>query len=468
MPSIMIAGTTSSAGKSVLVSALCRILSKRGYEVAPFKAQNMSLNSYVTESGEEIAYAQAYQAYSAGKKPDVRMNPVLLKPKGNSMSQLVVMGKAVGDVNALDYYSIARKLMDVIENAYRSLERENDFVIIEGAGGIAEINLYERDVANIGIGRIASPDIYIVTDIDRGGSFASLYGTYSLLPEDIRELVRGFVVNKFRGYEKLLYPGIEKLEKITGVRVVGIIPYFELGLPSEDSLNIEDWHGKGEIGVLKLPRISNFTDFEPMREVVRFVDLRDELDDLEILIIPGTKETVRDLEEIRKWGMDEKIKRFSKDKPVVGICGGFQILGKEIIDRGVEAGNVRVKGLGLIDAVTEFSEYRKTTIQTEKKVTDSVAILERIKGERVKGYEIHMGKTKAKHPVFEDDGGRSEDGLIWGTYMHGLFFNENVLREFYRFVGRKFPAKPDPLEEFAKIVEEKLDIDYILSNALKN
>ena len=464
----MIAGTTSSAGKSVMVSALCRILSKRGYEVVPFKAQNMSLNSYVTEDGDEIAYAQAYQAYSAGKKPDVRMNPVLLKPKGNLMSQLVVMGKAVKDVNALDYYKEVPELLKVVEKAFTSLESENDLVIIEGAGGMAEINLYKTDIANIGIARIASPDIYIVTDIDRGGSFASLYGTYSLLPEDIRKLVRGFVINKFRGYEGLLYPGVQKLGKITGIKVVGIIPYFELGLPSEDSLNIEDWDNQGEIGVLKLPRISNFTDFEPMREAVKFIDLKDELDDLEVLIIPGTKETVRDLEEMRRWSMDKKIIRFSREKPVVGICGGFQMLGREIIDRGVETGNVKVKGLGLIDAVTEFSEYRKTTIQTEKKLTERVAILERIRGERVRGYEIHMGKTKAKHPVFEDDGGKSEDGLVWGTYLHGLFFNENVLKEFYRFVGRKFAGKQNPLDEFAKIVEKRLDIDYILSNALKN
>lgn len=466
MPSIMISGTTSSAGKSVIVAALCRVLSKMGYSVAPFKAQNMSLNSYITKTGHEVAYAQAFQAFAAGKEPDVRMNPVLLKPKGNLRSQLVVMGKPVRDVNTLEYYQDVPELMRVVEEAYRSLEEENDLVIIEGAGGMAEINLYERDIANIGIARIARPDIYIVTDIDRGGSFASLYGTYSLLPEDVRRMVSGFIINRFRGYEPLLYSGIEKLKNLTGVRVVGIIPYYSGPLPSEDSLSMDDWGEGGEVGVIRLPRISNFTDFEPVRDLVEFVELKGKLDDYTLVILPGTKETVRDLIELRRWGMDEKIRKFARDRPVIGICGGFQMLGKEITDFGVEAGRVRVRGVGLIDAVTEFRKYEKITRQVVKKVTEEVAVIERLKGEEVTGYEIHMGVTRARWPVFEDDGGRSEDGLVWGTYLHGLFFNENVVRELYRYVGRKFERAEDPIESFSRVVAEKLDVDYIISQAL--
>ncbi|WP_456369375.1 cobyric acid synthase CobQ [Geoglobus sp.] len=466
MPSIMIAGTTSSAGKSVLVAALCRILSRMGYEVAPFKAQNMSLNSYITGDGHEIAYAQAFQALACGKPPDVRMNPVLLKPKGNLRSQLVVMGRPVKDVNTLEYYREVPELMRVVEEAFRGLLEENDFVIIEGAGGMAEINLYDRDIANIGIARIARPDIYIVTDIDRGGSFASLYGTYSLLPRDVRELVSGFIINKFRGYEPLLHPGIEQIQNITGVRVVGVIPHVGGDLPSEDSLSMEDWDDGGVIGVIRLPRISNFTDFEPVKELVSFVDLKDEISDYSVIILPGTKETVSDLRELRRWGMDERIRKFARDKPVIGVCGGFQMLGREIIDRGVEAGNVRVKGIGLIDAVTEFREYRKVTRQVRKRITERVAVIDRIYGEHVSGYEIHMGTTDAKHPVFEDDGGRSEDGLVWGTYLHGLLFNENVAREFYRFTGMRYTGMGDPVESFSEIVEKRLDIDYIIGRAL--
>ncbi len=465
MPSVMISGTTSSAGKSVIVAALCKILSKMGYSVSPFKAQNMSLNSYITREGHEIAYAQAFQAFSAGKEPDVRMNPILLKPKGNLKSQLVVMGKARKDVNALEYYREIPELLKTVKEAYRDLERENDIVIIEGAGGMAEINLYERDIANTGIARIARPDIYLVSDIERGGSFASLFGTYSLLPEDIKPLVRGFMFNRFRGYEDLLLPGIEKLEKLTGIRTVGIIPYLDSALPSEDSLNLEDWRDneKADVAVIRLPRVSNFTDFEPLRDAVSFVSLKEDIDDFKIIIIPGTKETLQDLKELKRWGMDKKIKRFSREKPVIGICGGFQILGTEIRS---SLENMRAKGIGLIDACTEFTAYDKITKQVRKRVTERVAVIDGIAGETVTGYEIHMGRTRARRPVFQDDGGASENGLVWGTYMHGLFFNENVRREFYRFLERKYRVVNDPIEELSSIILQKTDIEYIISGVL--
>ena len=462
----MIAGTTSSSGKSVIVAALCRILSKRGYRVAPFKAQNMSLNSFITKEGHEIAFAQAYQAFSAGIDPDVRMNPILLKPKGNLRSQLVVLGKPIKDVSALEYYKEIPWLRGIVEECYKSLSEEFDIVVIEGAGGIAEINLYDRDLANIGIARIAKPSIYIVTDIDRGGAFASLYGSYALLPEDVRRLVRGFIINKMRGYEGLLEKGIRDIEKLTGVKFLGIIPFFEGDLPSEDSLSMEDWSNEGLLGVIRLPRISNFTDFEPIRDLVKFVNLKEDLEDLEIVVIPGTKETIRDLRDLKRWGMDEKIRKFAKGKPVVGICGGFQMLGKEIHDKGIEFGKIRVKGLGLIDAITKFEEFKKITRQVRKRITEEVAVIEKLKGEWVSGYEIHMGVTEAKRPVFEDDGGRSDDGLVWGTYLHGLFYNENVAREFYKYLGVRYRRRENPIDAFSKIVEERVDVEEIISSSL--
>jgi len=469
---IMVCGTSSSAGKSVFVAALCRILSKMGYRVAPFKAQNMSLNSYVTKDGKEIAIAQAFQAQAAGIEPDIRMNPIMLKPKGNGVSQLIVMGEAVKDIGATQYYQEVKRLRKVVQEAYSDLLEEFDVVVIEGAGSIAEINLYDRDIVNIGMARMAKPDIYIISDIDRGGVFAALYGSFALLPDDVKALVKGFIINRMRGYESLLKNGIEQLEELTGVRVLGVIPYLEHRMPSEDSLSLEEWRDDGVIGVVRLPRISNFTDFEPLRFAgVKIVNLKEELEDLEILILPGTKETISDLKALKRWGMDEKIRRFAKGKPVIGICGGYQILGKEIEDRGVEyrgkgkGSVVKVKGLGLLEASTCFDEYRKTTVRVEKRITGEAAIIERIIGEKVSGYEIHMGRTTSSRPIFEDDGCVSEDGLVWGTYLHGLFHNFNVQKAFADYLGLKYTKPEDPIEIFANVVMRRVDIATILRNA---
>ena len=459
----MIAGTSSHVGKSVIATALCRIFSKMGYNVAPFKAQNMSLNSFVTKDGKEIAIAQAFQAKACGIEPNELMNPILLKPKGNKISQLVVLGEAVKDVSALEYYKEVGWLLKVVEQAYKKLEKEFDMIIIEGAGGIAEINLYERDIANLGIARIAKPSIFIVGDIDRGGVFASLYGTYKLLPEDVASMVKGFIINKFRGDVTLLKSGIEKLEEITGVRVLGVIPFVDITFTPEDSLSLEDWSNEeARIAVIRFPRISNWTDFEYLKPAgVKFVWKRDDLSEFDVVILPGTKDTIADLKELKSAGIDESLKRIAGKIPIIGICGGYQMLGKELIDRGVEHGNIRAKGLGLLDAVTIFDEFKKRTVQVVKTVTGDAVIIDKIKGQKVWGYEIHKGKTFASRPVFEDDGCASDDGMVWGTYLHGLFSNENVLKAFADYLGVKIDKGEDWIDKFAEIVERSIDIDYI-------
>ena len=464
----MVAGTASNAGKSAMVTALCRILSKKGYSVSPFKAQNMSLNSYVTKDGKEIAIAQAIQAKAAGIDPDERMNPILLKPKGNFVSQLVILGTAVGDVTSEEYYSRIPELRRVVEKAYAELKEEFDVIIIEGAGGIAEINLYDRDLSNTGMARIAKPAILIVGDIDRGGVFASLYGSYLLLPEDVKKMVRGFVINRLRGRADILESGIKKLENLTGIDVLGVIPYAE-SVFSEDSLCMDEWNRDGPVGILKLNKISNFTDFEPIKKVSRFVELKDELDGLEVLMVPGSKNTIEDLKLLKSTGMDEKIKKFSRNNPVIGICGGYQMLGKKLVDYGVEHSSVTVKGLGLLDVTTEFRNYSKICRKVEREVIGNAAILDRIKGKVITGYEIHKGISfTGGNPVFksgnEFEGCASDDGSIWGTYTHALFWNEIVVKALSKHIGVRidFSSFEDKIEKFAEVVEENLNIGKIL------
>ncbi len=466
MPSIMIAGTSSHVGKSVIVAAICKILSKIGYDVAPFKAQNMSLNSFVTKEGKEIAMAQAFQARACGVEPNEFMNPILLKPKGEGVSQLVILGEAVRDVTVREYYGMFKDLLKIVEDSYRRLEKEFDVVVIEGAGGIAEINLYEFDLANIWTARIARPSLIIVGDIDRGGVFASLYGTYSLLPKDIASMVKGFVINKFRGDISLLRGGLEEIERLTGVRVLGVIPFVNLTFTPEDSLGIDEWGCRDAlVGILKLPRISNWTDFEHLRPISKFVWKGERLSDFEVVIIPGTKNTIADLMEMKSAGIHEEIRRIAGKIPVIGICGGYQMLCKEIVDMGVEHGNLRVKGIGLLDAITVFDEFKKRTAQVYKRVTGDAVIIDRIKGEVVWGYEIHKGKTYSKRPIFEDEGCMSEDGMAWGTYLHGLFENDNVLRALSEYLGIKIGKRNDWIDVFSKVVERSLDLDYLLARS---
>ena len=330
---LVVLGTTSHSGKSTLVAALCRLLSDRGFRVAPFKSQNMSLNSWVTQNGSEIGIAQAVQAWAARAEPTEFMNPILLKPKGDRTSQVIVLGRPVADKSAEEYYREIDGLKEVVDRSMQELEKDYDYIVVEGAGGAAEINLFDRDIANIYVARLPAGPIILVGDIERGGVFASLFGTVQLLPEDIRPLVKGLVINKFRGDPAILGSGLKTLEELTGVPVLGVMPYLDLDIPSEDSVSLGDKKAgpaaeQVDIAVIRLPRISNFTDFEPLERQahVRYVSLSEPLGHPDAVIIPGTKNTVSDLREMQEKGMADQIKSLP-DTPVLGICGGYQMLG---------------------------------------------------------------------------------------------------------------------------------------------
>jgi adenosylcobyric acid synthase len=476
---LIVLGTTSHSGKSTLVAALCRSLSNRGLKVAPFKSQNMSLNSWVTSNGSEIGIAQAVQAWAARTEPSEFMNPILLKPKGDRTSQVIVLGRPVADRSAEEYYRGIDGLKDVVDRSIQELEKEYDYIIVEGAGGAAEINLFDRDIANIYVARRLKAPIILVGDIERGGVFASLFGTVQLLPEDIRPLVKCLVINKFRGDPAILENGLNSLEKLTGVPVLGVLPYLDLDIPSEDSVSLGDKKSRAklqdkseqvEVAVIKLPRISNFTDFEPLERSarVRYVGLSEPLGQPDAVIIPGTKNTVSDLIDMREKGMDRQILSL-KDTPVLGICGGYQILGKEIVDSGIEDTVATIPGLGLLDAVTRFDLYEKRTVQVKKTVTGKGPILEKIWGQEISGYEIHMGVTSPKgKAAFGDDGAVAENGLVIGTYLHGIFENENFKNAFLDYLySRKNlvrdRATPEGkgFDELARAVEGELDMKRI-------
>jgi adenosylcobyric acid synthase len=464
--SVMVLGTASHVGKSMTVTALCRILSNRGVTVAPFKSQNMSLNSYVTCSGAEIGIAQAIQAFAARLDPEAEMNPVLLKPKGDSESQVVLMGKPYQDVRVGEYYRQTEPLLALVTDAYHRLAKQYGSVVIEGAGGAAECNLFSRDIANILLARNLQLPIILVADIERGGVFAQLYGTIMLLPDDIRPLVRGIIVNKFRGDASLFDEGVRILEEKCGVPVLGIIPYTDIALPSEDSLSIADKKARDgdiRIGIIRLPRIANFTDFELLERYapVDFVPPGTSLQEYDAIIIPGTKNTIADMDIIRSTGCDREILEAAKRGiPIIGICGGYQMLGKEIHDHGIEARDCVIEGLGLLDITTEFTGYAKTTVQVQRTASSNGPILSRI--DTVSGYEIHMGTTnteKCRH-AFETEGAVSENGLIFGTYLHGLFLNRNAVDGLLSYLCEKkgvdYTPLPESYTEFTDDAYEKL------------
>ena len=479
----MIQGTASSVGKSVIVAALCRIFKQDGYKVAPFKAQNMALNSFVTAEGGEIGRAQVVQAEAAGIAPTVDMNPVLLKPATDSSCQVIVLGKAARTISARDYYQYTPALLETISKALERLRAAYDIVVIEGAGSPAEINLKNNEVVNMRVARLAKAPVLLAGDIDRGGVFASLVGTLELLDKYEKLLVKGLIINKFRGDINLLQPGIDFLEKRTGLPVLGVIPYFrDIRIPQEDSVYLDEREksspsGDLQITMIRLPHISNYDDFDPLEQEgipVSYITQRFEMGNPHLIILPGTKSTVADLAYLRQSGMaDAILERAKAGTPVLGVCGGYQMLGKKILDPDrVESREKEVQGFGLLDAVTEFAPEKSTT-QVKAQVTADVGLLAGARGQDILGYEIHMGQTKVNEKISPfriietpqgaadyPDGAMNEKGTVIGTYMHGLLHNDdfrkiflNNIRRYWGLAQSKENALLDKEKEYDKLAD---------------
>ena len=490
---LMIQGTASSVGKSIIVAGLCRIFRQDGFRVAPFKAQNMALNSFVTKEGGEIGRAQAVQAEAAEIEPSVHMNPVLLKPEADASSQVIVLGKVSKKLEASQYYSYTPNLLKIIKDSLNQLLSTYDIVVIEGAGSPAEINLKDREIVNMRVAKIANAPVLLVGDIDRGGIFASLVGTLELLTKQERDLIKGFIINKFRGDIKLLKPGLDTLEKRTGKPVLGVIPYFrDINIAQEDSVYLDERqtstaNGTIDVAVIRLPHISNYDDFDPLEEhgcTVRYVLNTIELGNPDLLILPGTKSTIADLLRLQQQGLAQAIiQRAQSGIPVIGICGGYQMLGKNIRDpNNVESKQDSVAGLGLLDSTTIFHND-KTTTQVKARVYANKGLLKGLKDIELTGYEIHMGQTTSQHcqpalQVFETpqgkvayfDGAVDSNGLILGTYIHGLFqnaeFTHHLLNRLRQL--RKLPEsssvpinKQETYDKLAAIIRHNLDMSQV-------
>lgn len=440
--SIMIQGTMSNVGKSLLVAGLCRIFRQEGLRVAPFKSQNMALNSFVTKDGLEMGRAQAMQCEAAGMEPCVLTNPILLKPTNDTGSQVIVNGESIGTMRAAEYFQRKQALLPHIQAAYDTLAQDYDVIVLEGAGSPAEINLKQNDIVNMGMARLARAPVLLAGDIDRGGVFASLYGTLLLLEPEERAMVKGTIINKFRGDRALLQPGLEMLEDLTRLPVVGVLPFLPLELEEEDSLSERLTSSAAapallDLAVIRLPRISNFTDFSPLEWVdgvsLRYVSSVRQLGDPDLIFLPGTKNTGGDLQWLRTSGLEAAIlQRVHAGTPLFGICGGYQMLGETLHDpQNVEAGGT-CRGLGLLPISTTFSPEK-----TKRQVTGTFAqvpgILAPLSGLAYQGYEIHMGQSGGSVPPFTHsetgiNGGCS--GNIYGTYVHGIFDREDVARTF--------------------------------------
>lgn len=442
---IMIQGTMSNAGKSLIAAGLCRIFRQDGYRVAPFKSQNMALNSFITEEGLEMGRAQVMQAEAAKIKPSVYMNPILLKPTNDVGSQVIVNGEVLGNMKARDYFAYKKKLIPDIMDAFHRLEKDYDIIVIEGAGSPAEINLKKDDIVNMGMARLAASPVLLVGDIDRGGVFAQLVGTVELLEPEERAMIKGLIINKFRGDKTILDPGIEMLEKLAKIPVVGVAPYMQLDLEDEDSLT-ERFHGNGtagliDIAVIRLPRIANFTDFNPFEGIsgvsLRYVKTVSELKNPDMILLPGTKNTMGDLLWMRQNGLEAAIlKAAAAGKVIFGVCGGYQMLGETLSDpKGLEAGG-KIKGMGLLPMDTVFGDTKvRTRVSGHfRKVDGPLAGLSEISFE---GYEIHMGISAPREEnacfteildhiqnVEKRDG--MQKGNVYGTYVHGIFDREEV------------------------------------------
>lgn len=455
---LMVLGSMSSAGKSLLVTALCRIYARRGLRVAPFKAQNMSNNAAVCPDGGEIGRAQALQAAASGLTPTVDMNPVLIKPEGDSRSQVILIGRPWSTLQARTYYEKKKILWEYVTAALDRLREAYDLVIIEGAGSPAELNLKRGDIVNMAVARYAQSPVLLVGDIDRGGIFAQLLGTLWLLEPEERALVRGLVVNKFRGDITLFADGIQILEEKGGVPVLGVVPYLRgLNLPDEDAVSVEQAQQMSnpatqiDLAVLAFPRIANFDDFDPLKAEegvrVRYASRLAELGQPDAILLPGTKSTLADLEWLRQTGLADAVRNFAvAGGAVVGICGGYQMLGARIDDpQHVESPLDTLPGLGLLTGVTQF-QAEKATYQAQVIVRGGVGWLASLEGSRLEGYEIHMGATGGAPAWLEinqrnglavqvPDGIISADGKVWGCYLHGLFANDHFRRAWLKSLG---------------------------------
>lgn len=496
---LMVQGTMSNAGKSLLTAGLCRIFKQDGYRVAPFKSQNMALNSFITEEGLEMGRAQVMQAEAAGIKPSVLMNPILLKPTNDTGSQVIVNGEVLGNMSARDYFAYKHNLRKDIMYAFNKLAEENDIIVIEGAGSPAEINLKNDDIVNMGMAKMADAPVLLVGDIDRGGVFAQLAGTIMLLTEEEKKMVKGLIINKFRGDKTILDPGIEMLEEITHIDVVGVAPYLQIEVEDEDSLT-ERFNGKQEVGmidiaVIRVPRISNFTDFNPFESIegvsLRYVHNVNELKNPDMIILPGTKNTMEDLLWMRQNGLEAAIcKAAAAGKIIYGVCGGYQMLGETLSDpEGVEAGG-EIKGMGLLPMDTVFAG-QKTRTRVIGTFGEVGGVLQDLSGVRLEGYEIHMGVSTPIRKTAEDGivtepkvltnisnfaadneiGGEAReaaemknDGLqmgnVYGTYVHSCFDKEGVAEAIVKSIAKSKGLDTDAIKavDYQAFKETQYDI----------
>lgn len=443
----MFQGTGSSVGKSILAAGFCRILKQDHIRVVPFKAQNMALNAFVTEEGLEMGRAQVVQAEAAGLKPSVKMNPILLKPTSDTGSQVIVHGKVVNNMDAKSYHAHKPYLKEAILSSFADLEAQFQAIVIEGAGSPAEINLRENDIVNMGFAQMVDSKVILIADIDKGGVFASLYGTYMLLSEEERSRICGYIINKFRGDEKLLQPGIEMMKEKMPLTCLGVMPYIILQIDDEDSVTERfrrKKEGKIKLGVVRLPYISNFTDFAPLEMepslAVSYMTRPEEVKEQDIIILPGSKNTLYDMKFLQESNMGAEIIRANKrGVKVVGICGGFQMLGREIYDEeGTESTMTHMNGLGLLPITTHMAK-EKTTLQTKGKLYGKNQMVGQKDLDNLWGYEIHMGQTifqdESLKPFIQTDRGTFDGAYdakkkIFGTYMHGIFDNDGFRNAF--------------------------------------
>ena len=481
----MVVGTSSGAGKSITVTALCRVLTKDGYKVSPFKSQNMALNSFVTKSGLAMGRAQVVQAYACMIEPEAYMNPILLKPTTDRKIQIIVNGKSIGNMSGIEYGKFKTSLKPEIMKSYDYIRENYDISILEGAGSPVEINIKGEDIANMKMAEMADSPVILVADIDRGGVFASIYGTIMLMLEKERARVKGVIINKFRGDINILKSGLEEIEKLTGIPVIGVMPYTNVDIEDEDSVTerfkrLQKKKGIN-ISVIKLKHISNFTDIDALRMVedinIKYINSVDEMGEEDIIIIPGTKNTIDDLKELKDNGIATEIIKASKNgKVIIGICGGFQMLGEKIKDPyGIESEIKEIPGLGLLELETVM-EKEKNTTQYEGKLSNCTGLLEGLEGEKIKGYEIHQGVTFGNESKVND-----EDRIvtiikgenIFATYLHGIFENEKITRNILNKVRAKKGIelqmkgitfdeyREQQLDKLEKIFRENVDIDKI-------